>query len=230
MSKATPDTYDDLIIGKKGEYDDYLDIINDLTERFYIAENGYYLEKALQLLGQFQAGRVNNIKKIKREDIKQLSPIEVEYVLQNLEDSFGYRIIEKSYSAYTSTPVLDLAFTLLYVIKTQKNKPLSFNGGIFEYHGKKLKLNSNGHIYAFLKVIYSISNGKSCSISYVDIYREIRKVKRYKNDTDLEIIKNLRRYITSKKSDLFNIINPEEYDNQPLIEVEKNVGVKFNNG
>lgn len=229
--KATPDTYKDLYAGKEEGYDEYLRIIEDLTERFYIAYNGYYLEKALQLLGQFQAGELNNIKKIKRKDIAQLNPDELQYVIQNLRDVFGCSVIDKSFK---STPLLDLAFTLLYLIKTQKNKPLSFNGGIFEYHGKKLKLKSDGHVYTFLKVIYDISDGKSCSITYVDLCNEMRKIKRYndkdKDSSDLKIKADLRRYITSKKDGLFNKINQEEYDQKPLFEVEKNVGIKFNNG
>jgi hypothetical protein len=230
MSKATPDTYDDLIIGKKGEYDDYLDVINDLTERFYVAENGYYLEKALQLLGQFQAGRLNNIKKIKREDIRQLSPIEVEYVLQNLEDSFGSRIIEKSYSAYTSTPMLDLAFTLLYVIKTQKNKYLSFVDNIFIYNGKKLSIEPGEHIYSFLNAIYNLSDGMTCEISYTDLFNEMKRINPRKYNKDEEIDKNLKKYITTKKDGLFKKIKQEEFNGRALIDTVRDYGIRFNNG
>lgn len=234
MKNATPSKEDVLLSQLKD--DEKITKWKQELKDYFSTDNGYYIEKALIFLHQFQAGRLHQIKQIKNKDVKGLSPNEIAIVMQYLDNVFDTPVINKVVGeknlTLENTPLLNIAITLLENLKSNHSKYLLLRDDIFIYNNAKLPVSAGTHRYSFLRAIYEYSNGESRKIGYKELADEVRKNKRYKNYSDKKITETLQKYITGKSDGEFRdkIINSVEANNKPLIETIKDFGIYFNNG
>jgi hypothetical protein len=224
------------------------ELITELSERFAV-NNGYYLEKALVLLKQFQsaAGFKKN-KKIKSEDIKGVKPEDIHFILVSLNDTFGHPVIQRvdTYSIpdidnddpkkigvdfiYESNEYLETAISFLEFIKSGQDKRLTHKDGQFFYLGEQLDVRK-GNLCNLLKVIFGITHGSNQIIKYAELYKELRRIDIYRHKTDDQLKQFVQKYLTSKgyHYNLDTKIQKKFNGADMLFETVESVGIKFLN-
>lgn len=110
-----------------------------------------------------------------------------------------------------------------------ENGFLLLKDDFFTYNNSKLKVPSNTYAYIILKTIYQLLDGKSGEISYKDLFKELRKTKRFKQQTDSWILDKVQKNITANSYGLGKKIKKVENNGLRLVEVVKNHGLRFNN-
>lgn len=111
-----------------------------------------------------------------------------------------------------------------------KKKYLVLKDNIFIYNEAELEITAGTYPYAFLKVIYQHLGGKSGEMSYVNISKEMRKIEKYKHESDKNIINKLQKYVTAKGEVLGKKLKPVEINGLPLLKIIPEFGIRFNNG
>jgi hypothetical protein len=224
-------------------------LTRELVSRFSI-NKGYYLDKALRLLEQFQGGGIIfTTKRIRAVDLIGVSPEDIYFVMQNLNDTFAAPVIQRvdTYGTpyvdekgaakvgmdfiYESTPHLGIALPLLQVIKSQNDKLLILKDGVFEYRNVPLDINKDTHIYEQLEVIYSYLHGQSGEISYKNLCALLKKLKRYKNEDydDDALIALIQKYLITKNYEFDQKLRKVWPDAKPLFKTLNKKGILFMN-
>lgn len=223
-------------------------LATELSERFGV-NNGYYLDKALIFLKQFQSASVfKSRKKIKSEDVKGLKPEDIHFIMMSLNDAFRYPVIQKvdMYSipnidnddptkigmdfVYESTEYLGTAIALLEFIKAGQDKRLTHKDGQFFYLGEQLDVRK-GNLHNLLKVILAITQGSNQIIKYTELYKELRKVDIYRHKTDDQLKQLVQKYLTSKgyHYNLDTKVQKKFKGAEVLFETIESVGIRFLN-
>lgn len=223
-------------------------LVTELSERF-IVNNGYYLDKALVLLKQFQSASVfKNRKKIKSEDIKGLKPEDIHFILLSLNDAFRYPVIQRAdtYSipnidnddptkigidfVYEGTEYLETAIAFLDFIKAGQDKKLTHKDGHFFYLNEQLDVRK-GNLHNLLKTIFSITHGNNQIIKYTELYKELRRADIYRHKTDDQLKQLIQKYLTSKgyHYNLDTKVQKKFKGAEMLFETVEAVGIKFLN-
>lgn len=109
-------------------------------------------------------------------------------------------------------------------------KYLVLKDDLFIYNKAELKINAGTYPYSFLKVIYKYLGGKSGEMSYTNISNEMRKIEKYKYESDKSLKKKLQKYVTAKEDVLGKKLKSVELNDKPLLKVIPNFGIRFNNG
>lgn len=234
MKKATPKKEDIFRDGEGEKQSENVTKIKKYLFEYFQQDSGYYIEKALVLLHQFQAGNLENKRKIQANKIYGISPLEISIVLSGLENAFGQKVLQRTITGKeTLAPVdanlLNLAITFLEELNQDNAKFLSLREGAFYYHNSKLKIAHRTHTYKLLFCIYNHFNGQSGTISYEDLTQIIKKEIIYKNYTPQKTAELVQKYITSKTSTFGKKLFISEANGKPLFTIEKNFGLSFNN-
>jgi hypothetical protein len=222
-------------------------LISDLSERFQI-NNGYFLDKALVLLKQFQSGSVfKKRKKLKSEDIKGLKPADIHFVVMNLNDVFQYPVIHRAdtYSVpnidnndptkmrmdfvYENTEYLETAIALLEFIKAGQDKRLTLLDGEFYYRDRQFKLRKNSNLYLLLKSVFRLTAGHSGIVEYRHLLSDLHKNGIFTSKNDKQIKQLIYRNLTLQGYELSEKIETQFQEVEPLFKTTDEVGLQFMN-
>jgi hypothetical protein len=223
-------------------------ILTRLSEHFQV-NNGYFLDKALVLLGQFKSGSVfKNRKRIKSEDIKGLKSEDIHFIMMSLNDTFRHPVIQKVDTylipnidnsdpakigmdfVYEGTEYLETAAAFLEFIKAGQDKKLTHKDGHFFYLSEQLDVRK-GNLHNLLKAIFSITHGNNQIIEYKELYNELRRNDIYRHKTDDQLKQFVQKYLTSKGYH-FNFdtkVQKKFKGAEMLFETVEAVGIKFLN-
>lgn len=223
------------------------ELISELSERFQV-NNGYFLDKALTLLKQFQTGSVfKKVSKIKSEDIKELKSEDILFITMNLQDAFQYPVIRRTdmYSVpnidsnnptkvgidfiYESTEYLGTAIALLEFVKAGQDKRLTLLDGEFYYRGQLLKLRKNSNLYLLLKSVFRFTAGNSGIIEYKHLLSDLHKHGIFVKKNDKQIKQLIYRNLTLQGYELSEKIETQFQEVEPLFKTTDEVGLRFMN-
>lgn len=227
-------------------------LIADLSARFQV-NDGYFFDKALVFLAQFQSGSVfKGRKRIKAEDVKDVSPQDRSFIILNLNDVFQYPVIavvdtyDKSYIdqqnqnevsvkvgvdfVYENTEYLETAIAMLKFIQSEQSNRLTYKNGKFQYRKKPFKTKKGSNLRNLLDAVFSLTGGHSRDlITYEDLFIELRKLKKYTNKSSQQLKQLVHRHLTAKGCGLVDKIGNDYVDSIPLFETINGVGIKFLN-
>lgn len=222
-------------------------LVSDLSERFQV-NNGYFLDKALVLLKQFQSGSVfRKRKKIKSEDIKELKPEDIHFITMNLNDAFQYPVIQRTdtYSVpnidssnptkigmdfiYENTEYLETAVALLEFIKAGQDKRLTLLNGEFYYRDRQFKLRKNSNLYLLLKSVFRLTSGHSGIVEYKHLLSDLHKNGIFISKNNKQIKQLIYRNLTLQGYELSEKIETQFQEVEPLFKTVDEVGLQFMN-
>lgn len=113
---------------------------------------------------------------------------------------------------------------------TSKAKYLTMENDSFFYNKAKLKISAGTYAYDILRTVYTLLDGESGEISYKDLFKELRKIGRFKSHTDEWILDKIQKYVTSTTDGLGTKVKSVENNGLKLVDVNKGEGIIFNNG
>ncbi len=228
------------------------ELITELTARFQV-DDGYFLEKALTFLEQFQSGSVfKGRKRIKAGEIKDISPKDRAFIILSLNDAFRDPVIQQvdTYEinyidqlnqnevsekvgvdfVYENTEYLETAISILKFIKSEQSNRLTLKNGKFQYREKPFKTKKGSNLRNLLDAVFSLTGGHSRDlITYQDLFTELQKLNKYTNKSPKQLKQLVHRHLTAKGCGLVDKIGNDYVDSIPLFETIDGVGIKFLN-
>lgn len=113
--------------------------------------------------------------------------------------------------------------------KERMSRPLVFKDDVFTYKGVALEIVVGTFLYDILTIVYLTFDGGRGEISYKELIKKLRNLKRFKDKDDAYILKRIQSYLMSKSEGLRSKIKLKKGESFELITLIHGFGIRYNN-